>query len=169
MIEIVESNYSAHGHEKLIIELLNDYARDIMGGGTELSESVKTNLVKELEKRDNIHTVLAFVDGKAAGLLISIEGFSTFLCKPLLNIHDVVVSTEFRGRGISKMMFRKVEEIALRLGCAKLTLEVLEGNDVARGLYKALGFNSYELDPKMGKALFLEKKLFDEKNKGKEL
>ena len=159
MIEIMESNYTADGHEKFIVDLLNDYATDIMGGGTKLSENVKTNLVRELEKRDNIHTVLAFVDGKVAGLVISIEGFSTFLCRPLLNIHDVVVSSEYRGRGISKMMFRKVEEIAFRLGCCKLTLEVLEENEVARSLYKSLGFNSYELDPKMGKALFMEKKL----------
>ena len=159
MIEIVESNYTADGHQKFIVELLNDYATDIMGGGTELSENVKANLVKELEKRETIHTVLAFVDGKAAGLVVSIEGFSTFLCMPLLNIHDVVVSSEFRRRGISKMMIRKVEEIALRLGCCKLTLEVLEGNEVARSLYKSIGFNSYELDPKMGKALFMEKKL----------
>ena len=159
MIEIMESNYTADGHEKFIVDLLNDYATDIMGGGTKLSENVKTNLVRELEKRDNIHTVLAFVDGKVAGLVISIEGFSTFLCRPLLNIHDVVVSSEYRGRGISKMMFRKVEEIAFRLWCCKLTLEVLEENEVARSLYKSLGFNSYELDPKMGKALFMEKKL----------
>jgi len=159
MIEIVESNYTADGHEKFIVDLLNDYATDIMGGGTGLSENVKANLVKELEKRDNIHTVLAFIDGNAVGLVISIEGFSTFLCRPLLNIHDVVVSSEYRGRGISKMMLRKVEKIAMRLGCCKLTLEVLEGNEVARSLYKSLGFNAYELDPKMGKALFMEKKL----------
>jgi ribosomal protein S18 acetylase RimI-like enzyme len=159
MIEIVESNYTADEHEKIIVQLLNDYATDIMGGGAELSEKVKTNLVKELEKRENIHTVLAFEDEKPAGLVISIEGFSTFVCQPLLNIHDVVVSPEFRGKGISKMMFKKVEEIAIRLGCCKMTLEVLEGNDVARNLYKSLGFISYELDPKMGKALFLEKKL----------
>ena len=159
MIEIVESSYTKDGHEKFIIELLNEYAGDITGGSTELSENVKKNLVKELENRENIHTVLAFVEGRAVGLIISIEGFSTFLCKPLLNIHDVVVSPEFRGRGIAKMMFRKVEEIAKRLGCCKLTLEVLEGNAVARSLYRSLGFNFYELDPRMGKALFLEKKL----------
>ena len=159
MIKIVESNYTSDGHGASIVQLLNDYATDIMGGSVELSERVKTNLVKELEKRDNIHTVLAFVEGKAAGLAISIEGFSTFSCMPILNIHDLVVPPEFRGRGISKLMLRKIEEIALRLGCCKLTLEVLEGNEVAKNLYKSMGFNSYELDPKMGRALFLEKKL----------
>lgn len=157
MIEIVESNYTKDGHEKIIIELLDGYATDIMGGGVSLSDSVKTNLVKELEKRDGIHTVIAFVDGLPAGLVISIEGFSTFSCKPLLNIHDVFVSPNFRGRGISKMMLKKVEAIALRIGCCKLTLEVLEYNVVGKGLYKSFGFVPYELDPSQGRAIFLEK------------
>ena len=158
MTEIVESRYTKDGHQKVIVELLDEYAADIRSGAG-LSGNVKTKLVAELEKRDNIHTVLAFVDGKAAGIVISIEGFSTFSCMPLLNIHDVVVSPEFRGRGISKMMLKKVEEIASRLGCCKMTLEVLEGNEVARNLYKSLKFNPYEQDPKMGKALFWEKEL----------
>ncbi len=158
MIEIVESRYTKDGHQKFIVELLNEYAADIRSGAG-LSGSVKAKLVEELEKRDNIHTVLAFVDGKAAGIVVSIEGFSTFSCKSLLNIHDVVVSPEFRGRGISKMMLKKIEEIASRLGCCKMTLEVLEGNEVARNLYRSLGLNPYELNPKMGKALFWEKEL----------
>ena len=103
--------------------------------------------------------MIAFVDGKPAGLVISIEGFSTFACKPLLNIHDVIVSPRYRGQGIAKMMLEKVEEIALRSGCCKLTLEVLEGNAPARNLYESAGFKPYQLDSKMGKALFLEKKL----------
>ena len=159
MIEIVESNYAADGHEEFITELLDEYAADITGGGAGLSAHVKANVVKELEKRENIHTVMAFIDGKPAGLVISIEGFSTFACKPLLNIHDVIVSPRYRGQGIAKMMLGKVEEIALRSGCCKLTLEVLEGNAPARNLYESAGFKSYQLDPKMGKALFLEKKL----------
>ena len=158
MIEIVESRYTASGHRKCIVNLLNDYAEGIRSGAG-LPDGVKTRLVDELEKRNNIHTVLAFVDGKAAGVAISIESFSTFMCMPILNIHDVVVSKEFRGRGISKMMLGKVEKIALRLGCCKLTLEVLEHNEVAKNLYRSLGFAPYELDPKMGMAQFWEKKL----------
>ena len=91
MIEIVESNYTKDRHENIIVELLDGYATDIMGGGVSLSETVKVNLVRELEKRNGIHTVLAFADDLAVGLVISIEGFSTFACKPLLNIHDIYV------------------------------------------------------------------------------
>jgi ribosomal protein S18 acetylase RimI-like enzyme len=159
MIDIVESNYAADGHGEIITELLDEYATGITGGGVGLSENVKANLVRELEERANIHTVMAFVDGNPAGLVISIEGFSTFACKPLLNIHDVIVSLEYRGQGIAKMMLGKVEEIALRSGCCKLTLEVLEGNAAARNLYESAGYKPYQLDPEMGRALFLEKKL----------
>lgn len=159
MIEIVESNYTRDGHEKIIIELLDGYATGIMGGGVSLSGSVKKNLVRELEKRDTIHTVIAFVDSVAAGITISIEGFSTFACKPLLNIHDLFVSPEFRGMGIAKQMLKKVDEIAAKKGCCKLTLEVLENNEAGKNLYRSLGFIPYKLDPAQGRALFLEKKL----------
>ncbi len=159
MIEIVESNYGRDGHEAIIVDLLDQYATDIMGGGASLPERVKADLVRELEKRPTIHTVIAFVDGAPAGLSICMEGFSTFACKPLLNIHDMVVSPPFRGRGISKGILGKVEEIARRIGCCKLTLEVLENNRVARNLYDGFGFVSYELDPSAGRAVFLEKKL----------
>ncbi len=159
MIEIVESSYTKDGHEKIIIELLDHYATSIIGGGASLSEDVKKNLVRELEKRDGIHTVIAFADGVPVGLAISIEGFSTFSCRPLLNIHDLFVSPDFRGKGISKMILKKVEEIALRVGCCKLTLEVLENNEIGINLYKSVGFAPYELDPSYGQALFLEKKL----------
>lgn len=104
-------------------------------------------------------SVLAYVDSEAVGLINCFEGFSTFACQPLLNIHDVVVSREFRGQGLSKLMFAKVEEIAREMGCCKLTLEVLAGNTVAQGAYRAVGFAGFELDPAMGQALFWEKKL----------
>jgi GNAT superfamily N-acetyltransferase len=164
MIEIVESNYTKDGHEKIIIELLDGYATDIMGGSVSLPDNVRANLVEELEKRDGIHTVIAFVNGQAVGLVISIEGFSTFACKPLLNIHDVFVVSAFRGGGIATLMLKKVEEIALRRGCCKLTLEVLENNQPGKALYKSFGFVSYGLDPRQGRAMFLEKKLESSSN-----
>jgi hypothetical protein len=40
-----------------------------------------------------------------------------------------------------------------------MTLEVLEGNIIAQAAYTSCGFASYKLDPRMGKAMFWEKKL----------
>ena len=161
MEEILLADLSLPSHGEAIIYLLNEYAKDEMGGGTELSIFVKNNLVSELKKRQGVYIILAFVDGDPAGLVNCFEGFSTFACKPLLNIHDVFVIAEYRGRGISKKMLNKAEEIALGLGCCKLTLEVLEGNTIAQGAYKSCGYSGYELNPKMGRAMFWQKKLIN--------
>ena len=161
MEEILLADLSLPSHGEAIIYLLNEYAKDEMGGGTELSIFVKNNLVSELKKQQGVYIILAFVDGNPAGLVNCFEGFSTFACKPLLNIHDVFVIAEYRGRGISKKMLNKAEEIALGLGCCKLTLEVLEGNTIAQGAYKSCGYSGYELNPKMGRAMFWQKKLIN--------
>lgn len=159
MEEILTADLALPAHADAVIYLLNEYARDGMGGGAELSEFAKHNLVPELRKRPSTHVVLAFVDGSPAGMAICFEGFSTFACQPLLNVHDIIVAAQYRRRGLSKKLLAKAEEIAVGLGCCKLTLEVLEGNTVAQSAYKACGFAGYELDPKMGKAMFWQKKL----------
>jgi ribosomal protein S18 acetylase RimI-like enzyme len=160
MIEQIEvADLSNPLHAEAIVYLLNEYAKDKMGGGAELIDFTKHNLIAELKKRKNIYALIAFSDKAPVGLAICMEGFSTFACKPLLNIHDIVVIPEYRGRGISKKLLAKAEEIAKELGCCKLTLEVLEGNKTAQAAYKAYGFDGYELTPETGKALFWQKYL----------
>ncbi len=159
MIDIVVADLDVPAHAEALIQLMDTYALDPMGGGQGLSNEVKANLPAELAKRSSVHVILAFVDRQPAGLVVCLEGFSTFACKPLLNIHDVVVASPYRGCGLSKRLLQKAEAIALELGCCKLTLEVLEGNHIAQSAYKAFGFSGYELDPQMGRALFWEKKL----------
>ncbi|MFN3581873.1 MAG: GNAT family N-acetyltransferase [Pseudomonas sp.] len=159
MITVVEADLTLPEHAQAVLQLLEHYARDPMGGGQGLSNHTRSNLINALLERPGCHIVLAFDDAEPAGLTNCFEGFSTFACRPLLNIHDVVVAAEHRGKGISRLMLEKVEEMAKRLNCCKLTLEVLEGNKVAQSAYLAIGFSGYELDPAMGRALFWEKKL----------
>jgi len=97
--------------------------------------------------------------GEAVGTAICFEGFSTVACKPLLNIHDVIVKEKYRGQGIAKKLMSKAEHITIAAACCKLTLEVLTGNASAQAAYKALGFAAYELDPVMGQAMFWQIKL----------
>lgn len=158
-IEIITADLTVPEHARAVITLMDEYARDPMGGGGGLSDYAKAHLISELVKRSTAHIILAFVDGQVAGLVICLEGFSTFACQPLLNIHDAIVSLAYRGRGLSKLLLQSAEQIAIDLGCCKLTLEVLEHNYVAQKAYKSAGFNGFELNPEMGKALFWEKKL----------
>lgn len=159
MEEIVIADLNNPAHAQAIVSLLNEYAQHAMGGGVELSGFVKSNLVAELQKRPQMFAVLAFVEGEPAGLANCIEGFSSFACRPLINIHDIVVAAAFRGRRLSQKLLAKVEEVAKQRNCCKLTLEVLEGNTVAKNAYLSFGFAGYELRPETGKALFWQKKL----------
>ena len=158
-IEVVIVNYLDENHAKDIFSLMNVYAMDPMGGGKPLSEKVKNNLVIELSKRSYAFSIIAYVEGAPAGLVNCFELFSTFSCRPLINIHDIIVLSDFRGKNISQNLLQRVEEIAISKGCCKLTLEVLEGNQVAKSSYLKFGFSSYQLDPKTGGALFWQKNL----------
>ncbi len=159
MIEIRIADLSVPTQAQAVVQLLHEYALDPTGGGQGLSDYARANLTKELARRQTAHVILAFIDEVPVGLVICLEGFSTFACQPLLNIHDVIVTKSQRGQGISKLMFQKAESIAISLGCCKLTLEVLENNHIAQAAYRGCGFHNYELNPQLGKALFWEKKL----------
>ena len=159
MEEIVVADLANPLHAEAVLALLNAYAKDEMGGGAELSAFVKRNLISELQARPNVLAVLAFVQAEPAGLAVCIEGFSSFACMPLLNVHDMVVAAQFRGRGLSRKILSKAEELARERNCCKLTLEVLEGNEIAQRAYRSFGFEGYQLDPRMGRAMFWQKKL----------
>ncbi|SEI16171.1 GNAT family N-acetyltransferase [Pseudomonas asplenii] len=156
---ILQASYTNPVHAEAIARVLNHYAEDPMGGGQSLDPHLLEQLPAELAKRAHAFSVLAFVGGEPAGLVNCFEGFSTFACRPLVNVHDVAVLSKFRGLGLSRKMLQKVEDIARQRGCCKLTLEVLEGNTVARAAYEKFGFSGAQLDPSHGQMMFWNKYL----------
>ena len=161
MLEIIQADLTRSEHAQAYLTLMSHYASDPMGGAEDLSNFAKQNLVKRLLARQDVFIVLAFKDKQPAGLLTAIEGFSTFACKPLFNVHDVVVFKEFRGQGVSALLFAEIEKIAKMRDCCKITLEVLEGNAIAKKAYTKLGFAGYQLAPEFGNAQFWTKSLQD--------
>jgi len=162
-VKVIKANYLDSKHEKEIQGLLNIYASDPMGGGKPLDKNVKENIVKELSKLPYAFSIIAYANGEPIGLANCFESFSTFACKPLINIHDFVVLDKCRGNGVSQKMLNKVEEIAISKGCCKITLEILSNNESAKTAYKKFGFSNYELDPKAGVGLFWQKKITEDK------
>ena len=159
MIIFEQADLSNTAHGEAVLELLSEYAEGLSGGSETLPEKTRKNLISELIKRAHCHVVLGWDGETPVGVAICFEGFSTFACEPLLNIHDFAISPDYQGQGLANSMMEKVEQIAVELGCCKITLEVLEGNTIARHVYEKYGFQGYELDPVMGKALFYEKKI----------
>jgi ribosomal protein S18 acetylase RimI-like enzyme len=153
----LRADYANPAHAAALVMLLDAYASDPAGGGKGLSDFAKANLVPSLAARPQAYSVLAFDGEQPVGLVNCIEGFSTFACQPLVNVHDVAVLASHRGRGIAEQMLAEAEVIARERGAVKLTLEVLSGNRSATRLYERIGFAGYQLDPAMGSAQFLQK------------
>lgn len=140
--------------------MLDSYALDPMGGGEGLSSFAKANVVSGLSKVSNAFSVLAFAgetDETPVGLANCLQGFSTFACKPLINVHDLAVTASHRGQRIGERMLALVEDVARHRGACKITLEVLSGNERAMRLYNRAGFANYELDPSAGHACLMQK------------
>ncbi len=156
-VHAVRADFANPTHAAALVHLLDAYARDPMGGAHALSDFAKANLVSALAARPQAYSVLAFDGEHAIGLVNCIEGFSTFACRPLVNVHDVAVLVSHRGQKVAEKMLALAESIAVERGACKMTLEVLQGNVGAYRLYQRLGFANYQLDPAMGEAQFMQK------------
>lgn len=155
-VDIVEANLSEPRHAEALLTMLDSYARDAMGIGRPLNAESRQRLMAGLIEHPTSLVFLAFQSEHPVGVAVCFVGFSTFKAKPLMNVHDLAVVPETRGQGVGRRLLKAVQSKAEQLGCCKVTLEVREDNQPARGLYHSQGFGAWE-----GQAttLFLEKPL----------
>ena len=159
MIDIRVADLSRPEQAKALVYLLNQYAQHPMGGGQQLSSYTRINLAATLHERSDCSVILAFDGARAVGLCNCFECFSTFACKPILNIHDIYVEEDYRGQGLAGKMMTYAEQLAREKGCCKVTLEVLTNNQAAKTAYQAAGYAPYQLDAEFGQAEFWQKPL----------
>lgn len=159
MEEIVLADFDHEPHRRAFLELLSRYVEEPHISGQPLAESVRNTLVDGLREHPTTEVLLAFDAERPLGMAVCFVGFSTFYARRLLNIHDLTVVTEARGRGLGRRLLAAVQERARALDCCKLTLEVAEGNAVARSLYTSFGFSDYASGGKPKPTFFIEKRL----------
>jgi ribosomal protein S18 acetylase RimI-like enzyme len=158
-IRIVEADLNLPAHQEAVLAMVDAYSRDPMGDGKPLDQTVRTQLVPGLRRHPTTLIFLAFDGDRPVGAAVCFIGFSTFVAKPLINIHDFVVLPTSRGKGIGRRLLEAVEAKARELGCCKLTLEVMDKNDQAVRMYQAAGFERYTLQEEAGAAIFMSKPL----------
>ncbi len=151
------ADYADPADSRQLIALLDAYAMDPMGGEEPLSPRVRENLCSELQQVPGAFSLIAETQGQAVGLANCFTGFSTFQCKPLINIHDLAVLPDYRAQGVGQILLQAVEDVAVERGCCKVTLEVLSGNDAARRAYQKFGFAAYAMSDELGVAEFWQK------------
>ena len=158
-VEIVEADLNRTEHQDVVVELINAYAMDPMGNGKPLSEDVRSALIPGLQRHPTTEIFIACQNDQAIGIAVCFRGFSTFAARPLINVHDLAVLPQHRGKGIGQKLLEAVERKARSLGCCKLTLEVQENNRRARKVYQTAGYDQARYQPAAGGSLFMSKPL----------
>jgi len=142
-----------------VVELLDMYAREELHGAKGLEAEVKARLPEALAAEPGTIAFLAWQDERPVGVALCFRRYSTFAGAPLVNIHDLAVRPELRGEGIGRKLLEAAEAHAKDTGCCRLTLEVLESNERARGLYRSFGFDDFPDGENGRRTFFLSKAL----------
>ncbi|TWT66143.1 GNAT family N-acetyltransferase [Allorhodopirellula solitaria] len=161
-IRTLIADYHSRCHRVAILRLLTEYAADPAIDGPGLPAAVQRRVVDELAAREHAVSILAFADqadgqSAAVGLINGFETFSTFTAMPVLNLHDVMVTSHCRGQGVGKRLIAAATELARQRGCCKMTLEVYRGNKAAAGLYRSCDFRDPTTNRDLGETIFLNK------------
>jgi len=83
--------------------------------------------------------VIAEWDGKPAGFALFFHNYSTWLGRPGLFLEDLIVSPEFRGKGIGKKLLVHLAQLAVKENCGRFQWQVLDWNSPALEFYESLG------------------------------
>ena len=127
--------------------LINQYIADPMGGGVPLTPLMQLKLVDGLANHPASFVLFILNEGCIVGLATCFINFSTFKAKSYINIHDLIIDNQHRGKGFGRNLLNEIESIARERKYCKITLEVREDNYTAQSLYYELGF--MDLVPKM--------------------
>lgn len=95
-----------------------------------------SNLDKGREK-----VFVAEVNGIVAGY-IHAEKYQTLYFEPMINILGLAVSSEFRRRGIGRMLLKRAEHWANEVGIHKIRLNSGASRKEAHLFYRAMGYNN---------------------------
>ena len=125
--------------------LRKDYAQDLVRDYGMSPDQARGKAAAEIDgHRPAGHSVFVIeVDGEPVGHLWLVERRDAY--EPTLIVYDIDVDVPYRGCGYGKAAMIFAEEEARRRGLTRIALRVGVRNDVARNLYRSLGFDENEV------------------------
>lgn len=121
--------------------LLNTMIRELAAFERELSLVTirEEDLVRDgFGENPRFRALIAGWHGQPAGYALFFNYFSTWVGRGLY-LEDLFVREQFRKLGIGKALLAEVARVAVNEGCHGMYWEVLDWNQRAIDLYKALG------------------------------
>jgi GNAT superfamily N-acetyltransferase len=85
------------------------------------------------------HALLARADGEPAGFALYFFNVSTFVGRRGLYLEDLYVRPQFRHQGLGRLLLARLARIALDEQCGRMEWAVLDWNEPALRVYRAIG------------------------------
>jgi GNAT superfamily N-acetyltransferase len=92
--------------------------------------------------RPAAEVLIAEVGGAPVGFALFFQSYSTFLARPGLYLEDLFVRPAARGQGVGSALLSALANIAVQRHYGRLEWSVLDWNEPAIRLYRALGAES---------------------------
>ncbi|PBN44532.1 GNAT family N-acetyltransferase [Sphingobium sp. D43FB] len=89
--------------------------------------------------RPMAEVLIAEREGDAIGFALFFHNFSTFEGRPGLYLEDLFVRPDARGSGAGKALLVRLAQLAVERDCARLEWSVLDWNEPAIAVYRAIG------------------------------
>lgn len=87
------------------------------------------------------------IDGKVVGMVSLLHSISTALGGKVAILEDMVMSKDFRGKGLGKELLNEAIAFAQKRGCLRLTLLTDFDNETAIRFYQSAGFSLSKMIP----------------------
>jgi len=87
------------------------------------------------------------IDGKVVGMVSLLYSISTALGGKVAILEDMVISKDFRGKGLGKELLNEAIAYAQERGCLRLTLLTDFDNETAIRFYQNAGFSLSKMIP----------------------
>ena len=125
--------------------LREDYAQDLVRDYRMSADKARAQAVAEIDgHRPAGHSVFVVeVEGEPVGHLWLVERRGAY--GATMVVYDIDVDESYRGRGYGRAAMIFAEEEARRRGLTRIALHVGARNEVARNLYRSLGFEENEV------------------------
>jgi GNAT superfamily N-acetyltransferase len=105
-----------------------------------LVEATPALIRSQMEAADPpFECLIAEYGGAPAGFALFFRNYSTWTGRPGLYLEDFFVPERLRGRGIGRALFKRMAQLVLERGWARMEWAVLDWNRPAHAFYRASG------------------------------
>ncbi len=99
----------------------------------------EATLYHSLFVEHSAEVVFAEEEGTAVGFALFFHNFSTFVGRKGLNLEDLFVLPEKRGRGYGKALLKYLAKVAVERNCGRMEWICLDWNKPAIEVYRSIG------------------------------